>query len=229
MRTMYDSVNVQAIPADATLVAGYVSGTYANIDKLRQRFPHATVVSITTNAAHDAQVLDVEPRAATMAQAVSWVIRQRARGADPTVYTMHSWWSDLRKLFAAAHEAEPHWWVAKYDNNPALLDGAVAKQYGGQNGYDLSAVADYWPGIDATPSHYTGDSLLMSAALNDDDARRCLLRQWFDTYLGRSFTDAHEQQLHLLNFAKVGADLELAGIMDSPEAKAYRTRTPDAR
>jgi hypothetical protein len=79
------------------------------------------------------------------------------------------------------------------------------------------------------PRSSTEGDLLMPVALNDDDARRCLIRQWFGEYLGRGFRSASEQNLHLLVFQTKGADLCLAGIIDSEEAAAYRRRTTDTR
>lgn len=68
---------------------------------------------------------------------------------------------------------------------------------------------------------YQGD-LLMAVALDDDDARRCLVRQWFWQYLGRGPRTAEEQNLHVWVFGSKGADVCLAGIVDSPEAKRHR-------
>lgn len=70
----------------------------------------------------------------------------------------------------------------------------------------------------------------MAAALDDTDARRCLIRWWFREYLGRGFqpftvdgkqyTGTDEQNLHLYVFATKGADICLGGILDSEEAKS---------
>lgn len=74
------------------------------------------------------------------------------------------------------------------------------------------------------------DDLLMAAALNDDDARRCLIRQWFIEYLGGTeLLSASIQDRWLNHFREKGADLTLAALYDSNEAKAYRARTPDRR
>ena len=44
--------------------------------------------------------------------------------------------------------------LAHYDGDPAIPAGAVAKQYRGDvaPGYDVSSVADFWPGVDSPAS-----------------------------------------------------------------------------
>jgi hypothetical protein len=158
MRTMYDAVTARNIPRDARMVAGY-------IDKIKLEpwtaadwalFPNAVKVTIvkkaSTNAGH---VLDVEPGDATPAEAPGWVRMRRAAGADPTIYCNLSTWPAVRQAFIDQGVAQPHYWVAKYDNNPAwgagwAALGCVAKQYAGDvpPGIDLSSVADFWPGVD---------------------------------------------------------------------------------
>lgn len=146
---MYDAVNVSAIPADATMVAGYIDGHYRTFPTLEQRFPNAIKVPIAVfPSTNGGTVLDCETGDATPAQCPGWVKMRRAAGVDPTVYCMISQWSAVRQAFQSAGVAEPHYWIAHYDNVAQLIPGAVAKQYGGSNGYDLSVVEDYWPGVD---------------------------------------------------------------------------------
>lgn len=153
MRTMYDSVTPTDIPTSAQMVAGYISGTYRWPQSGWDRFPNAVHVKIATRAdVNDGHVLDVEPGDATPAQAPGWVRMRRAAGVDPTVYTSLSEWASVRQAFAAAGVPEPHYWIAHYNGDRTIPAGAVAIQYadppssGGH--YDLSAVADYWPGVD---------------------------------------------------------------------------------
>lgn len=148
-RTMYDAVTAANVPADATLVAGYGDGYYQDVEAFRARFPHATVVEIAVSSHHNlGQVLDVETGDATPAEAPGWVSMRRAAGVDPSVYCNSSTWPQVRAAFTRAGVAEPHWWIAQYDGNPTIFPGAVAKQYADPGPYDLSAVADYWPGVD---------------------------------------------------------------------------------
>lgn len=153
-RTMYDAVSPANIPAGASLVAGYADGLYANIPEMRARFPHATVVSIAVRWTTRAQVLDVETGDATPAQAVDWCRQTMADKPNPelTVYCNTSTWPSVRQAFQGAGVTEPQYWVAAYDNDPAIPAGAVAKQWKNTPGYDVSSVAAFWPGVDAAPT-----------------------------------------------------------------------------
>lgn len=151
MRTMYDSTDVEAIPAGATMVAGYVGGAWATYEPLRERFPAATVVSIAVNAGEDAQVLDVESGDATPDEVPAWATRQRARGQIPTVYASTDTWPAVVAACQGAGVELPEWWEAHYDGDPTLSPGSVAKQYRSDtaSNLDYSSVAGYWPGVDA--------------------------------------------------------------------------------
>lgn len=153
MRTMYDSTTASDIPANAEMVAGYVDGLYKWTPSDWARFPHAVKVRIAVfQTTNDGTVLDVEQGNATPAQAVDWVIARRKLNIDPTVYCSESNWPTVRAAFAARHVVQPHWWIAIYDGKRAIPAGAIACQYANQPitgaHFDLSAVADYWPGVD---------------------------------------------------------------------------------
>jgi hypothetical protein len=154
-RIMYDSVTPGNIPADAQMVAGYADGIYANVAELRARFPHATVVTIAVHWTTRAHVLDVEPGDATPAQAVTW-LTQTMRDVDNgrlTLYCGMDGWPAVHAAIQAAGIGQPQYWVARYDGDPTIPAGAVAKQYlGDYRGYDQSSVADYWPGVDPAPA-----------------------------------------------------------------------------
>ncbi|AEW92921.1 MULTISPECIES: hypothetical protein [Streptomycetaceae] len=153
-RTMYDAVTPANIPANATMVAGYADGRYANLDELRARFPAATIISIAVRWTTRAQVLDVESGDATPEQAVQWCTQTMADtpNHELTVYCNTSQWPSVRAAFQAAGITEPNYWVAAYDGDPTIPAGAIAKQYlGDYHGYDKSAVVDYWPGVDTSP------------------------------------------------------------------------------
>lgn len=174
-RTMYDAVTVANIPAGAVMVAGYVDGRYANLAAMRVRFPHAVVVGIATRASRhgtDAPVLDVEKGDATPGEAPGWATAQRRIGVDPTVYCNTSTWPAVKAAFAAAGVAPPHYWVAQYDGNPAIPPGAVAKQYSSPGPFDISSVADHWPGIDTGADMSTNSPL--TSADGDTVAERTL-------------------------------------------------------
>lgn len=164
MRTMWDSTTAGDIPAAATMVAGYVDAHYAwsAADWAHWRDAGARLVRIaawpSTNAG---DVLDVETGNATPLEAPAWVTMRRAAGADPTVYCNTSTWPQLLAAFDRLGTARPHWWLAEYAASQAriaqllALPGVVAVQYADEaltgGHYDLSAVADHWPGVDPEP------------------------------------------------------------------------------
>ena len=150
MRTMYDSITPNRIPADAPIVASYVDGMWPNYPQLKGTHPNAIHVSIAVFPQDDAMVLDIESGDATPAQAPAWVVRQRARGIEPTVYCNVSTYPAVRQAFMDAKVALPPWWAAKYTGQPFMQSGSVATQYQDNSpmGWDASLVADYWATID---------------------------------------------------------------------------------
>jgi hypothetical protein len=153
-RAMYDAVTPGNIPPDPRLVAGYADGLYANLGQMRARFPHATIVRIAVRWTTRAQVLDVETGDATPAEAVLWCTKTMAGtpNGELTVYCNTSTWPAVRAAFHAARVAEPQYWIAHYDGVPSIPAGAIAKQYSDPGPYDLSVVADHWPGVDPAPN-----------------------------------------------------------------------------
>ncbi len=153
---MYDSTTAADIPAGAQMVAGYVDGRYAWSSSDWARFPNAVHVRIAaapnTNEGH---VLDVEQGAAAPDDLPVWLTVRRAAGVDPSAYVNRSNWQAARDACARAGVAEPHWWLAAYDGVAEIPAGTVAKQYADEamttsphGHFDLSAVADFWPGVD---------------------------------------------------------------------------------
>lgn len=228
-RKMYDSVDVTTVPANAQMVAGYVDGLYANVWSMQRAFPHAVVVRIAVSShTNDGHVLDVEPGDATPVEAVRWVEMRRAAGADPSIYCDTSRWPLVRKAFQDANVREPHYWIAKWDNDPTIPTGAVAKQY--QNPrisghqYDVSSVADFWPGVDAphnprpidVPAYYVvkpGDTLSEIAVhYGLTLAQVCDLNPW----------------IHDPNVIHPGDRIKLSGKGTSPHTNAvYRVKSGD--
>lgn len=80
---------------------------------------------------------------------------------------------------------------------------------------------DWWE-TDA-PDAPTQEDLLMPAAKDDDDARRCLVRQWVNTFWGRE-PSLDEQNILTYHFGEKGADLTLASIIDNPQSAALRQK-----
>lgn len=149
MRVMYDAVTAANIPQAADMVAGYVDGRYAWKQTDWARFPKAVKVRIAVfSETNDGHVLDVEPGNATPVEAVHWVKMRRAAGVIPTVYCGASQWQECKQAFLNAGEPEPLWWIAQWNAQREIPLGAVAKQYVNMENYDLSVVADFWPGVD---------------------------------------------------------------------------------
>ncbi len=158
-RTMYDSVTPHTIPSSAELVAGYLTPSpFAWPDAGWALFPGARHVEIQISSqVNSGHVLDVETGDAPPEHAPGWVAMRRAAGADPTVYCNTSTWPSVRAAFVAAGVPEPHYWLAQYDGDPTIpaawsAAGVVAKQYRTTSSYDVSSVADYWPGVDPDPA-----------------------------------------------------------------------------
>lgn len=165
-RTMYDGTNgdAAAIAAQAqpgNLVAFYVDGLYRWSDAQRAALrPGVVRVPVAVFAdTNDGVALDCERGNCTPAQSVDWALMRRGAGVDPSVYcNQHdptTGWPAVREAFKARGVPQPHYWVADYDGAAAIPAGAVAKQYDDDlhlgTRWDLSVVADYWPGVDPAP------------------------------------------------------------------------------
>lgn len=166
-RTMIDGIAGDAVQmaqraSGYQLVAGYDDGLYAWDAAEWALFPGLVHVHIAVfSTTNSGTVLDVEPGNATPAESVDWVLMRREAGVDPTVYMNTSTWPTVREAFAARKVAEPHYWIAQYDGVAQLPAGAIAKQYADNirlgEPWDISVVADYWPGVDsAGPPSNTG-------------------------------------------------------------------------
>lgn len=161
---MYDSVDSSKIPANAAIVAGYVDGHYAWTPLDWARFPNVQHVRIAVFAStDDGMVLDVETGDATPSQAPGWVTMRRKAGIRPCVYMNASTWPLVQTSFASAHVSPPDYWVAQYDNNPAIPPGAVAKQYQSTAAYDISSTLDTWPSPPPAPPIHTEDDDMISS------------------------------------------------------------------
>lgn len=115
---MYDSINISQIPADATAAAGYTSGNWPTFNALRERFPHAHLLSIAVNASADADCLDVEMGDATPGQATGWIKRQLARKVHrPAIYANASTMPGVLQALTASGIARSsvRLWSAHYD------------------------------------------------------------------------------------------------------------------
>lgn len=150
---MYDAVNVDAIPSHATMVAGYVDGSYRTFGDLVRRFPKARHVSITVTGDVLADVCDVEKGDASPLKAVGWVRAMRLKGRRPIVYCSRGSVDAVVSACEDAHEAAPFLWVADWTGAPHLTPGSVATQFAsptvpmpaGPQLFDISLVSPNWP------------------------------------------------------------------------------------
>lgn len=151
-RIMYDAVSPNNVPSNATMVAGYIDGAYQSYNGLVARCPNAIHVPIAVHSTTNNGIVgDVEAGDMTPSNCVGWVVRRRAAGVDPTIYCSQSFWPQVRAAFKSQGVVEPHYWIAAYHTPPqaTMIDGAVAHQYTDYQGlYDISVVADFWPGVD---------------------------------------------------------------------------------
>jgi hypothetical protein len=156
---MFDGIYPDQVPDGADIYAGYVGGNWPDFTGLQVAHPGKLHVSIAVNASEQARVLDVETGDATPAEAPGWAARQRAAGNPyPVIYCNTSTWPAVQAAFAEQGVPAPLYWVAAYLNQvpnlaalPAIPAGAIALQCYDYGGYDLSVVADHWPGLDPDP------------------------------------------------------------------------------
>lgn len=157
-RTMYDSTNPYDIPANAPMVAGYVDGLYAWSQSGWDRHKGSVQVRICISpGTYYANVIDVENGDATADEAANWVAWQRSGGRFPSVYFSRSLFGTVSAAMQRRGLSSSDWgvWAADWTGQSHILAGTYATQYADSamvgHHYDLSEVADYWPGVDATP------------------------------------------------------------------------------
>ena len=180
LRIMYDSVNMDAIPLSAEVVAGYPHRVPTTWDP--GRFPHALAMAIDQSPdgdhADDCHAIDFEKGAefnpATLRQWVqSWhqlhpqgLAAQGGWFARPVVY------SDLVNLPAAQRALQGlAWdlWLASWPGpGPVLPGGTVAHQYAGTatsgGDYDLSVVSALFGARPVVPQGDPGQAAALAAA-----------------------------------------------------------------
>lgn len=164
MRTMYDSVtprNILKANPNPQMVGGYLNGRYAWSQADWALFPNAVHVRISVrDSLLDGHVLDVETGDATPQEAPGWLTARRKAGADPAIYCNRSTWPQVQAACQAAGVPEPHYFIATASGQAQIPTGAVAAQYllDVAPGIDVSAVADYWPGVDGPASNPTSST-----------------------------------------------------------------------
>jgi peptidoglycan hydrolase-like protein with peptidoglycan-binding domain len=164
MRYMFDSDN-ETYPSDVQIIAAYVDGsrTGHNFARAHAAHPGAQFWLISAVGDVDGDVIDIEPgNVWPPSNAVDWIKRQRARGADPAFYCNTSTLNQCLQAFADAGIETPHWWRADYNGVQDLEMGEIAHQYADPlltgSHWDASVIDDDMPGLSAgsgTPARGT--------------------------------------------------------------------------
>jgi hypothetical protein len=169
MKTMYDSVNPNAIPtlAAGDMVAYYVDGkksAWPASALADSRWDGHEMVSITVvGGTTVADVVDCEKGDVTDTQAAAWWQWMGQQGHMPTIYCAKGRAdgvvTECRKLIS---DAKPQLWIADWTNLPHMvtIDNAVvvAVQWTSDTGadYDESLVGDWILGKTVTVAELTG-------------------------------------------------------------------------
>lgn len=170
MPVIGDGVNALSVPNGLDGYAGYLPGSgYPDYAAMVADHPGKPVLRVTTNLADNADLLDIERGAATVGNAPSWNVRQRAAGlARPADYISVAAAQDLVDFLASAGEPRSSFWLftAHYTRIPHLCGpttcawpglraSADATQYLNNPGFDLSLVSDpffAWMSRSAAPA-----------------------------------------------------------------------------
>ena len=149
MTTIYDAVDVAAIPSSATTILAYIDGGYVTYPAVKARFPNARILTITTNGRNRADICDVESGDATPSIAAAGV---RA-GLYNTVYSALSVKPDLDTALSGSSW---QWYAANPTGVPHLVPNSVATQYawpglGSPGNYDISVTNGVYPNAAPTP------------------------------------------------------------------------------
>lgn len=172
-RIMYDSTNLYDIPRTAQAIAYYVDGAYAAPQAAIDWHGAPVKVGITvTGGTLAAQVCDMENGDLTPAQAADWIKRKIAAGQHPTAYFSVSRWPalDAARKALGIPDGSFSVWTADWTGKPHLTTNAAATQYadpayGSGGHYDLSLLADYWPGVDGPAGYSLIDTWAHAQAL----------------------------------------------------------------
>lgn len=161
---MFDSIDIDQIPADAKAVAGYVNGLWPTFALLKKHWPDARRLSIAVTSNADAECLDIEPGNAEPADGPAWVKRQLERGVHkPVIYCAVSAAEEvLRRLRSAGIDRdEIRLWTAHYTLKPHICDQAC--------GFGMSTRADATQWTDHSGNHNLDESLCRAGFLDNPD------------------------------------------------------------
>lgn len=177
-RPGYDSTSAATFPVSAKVAGAYVDGLYskpgtAGPRDVRKRCPKAAIVTITVipSSGAKARCVDIEAGCYSTAQSIFKTRELLNAGVRPVMhYLSASPWSAHRRAVARAglidhgHDPDVVYWIADYDNDPTIPTDhtkglpavkAIGKQYANApisgHHYDVTAWADYIPGVDPKP------------------------------------------------------------------------------
>ena len=145
-RKMADSIDVNALPVDVDIWAMYVNGKWPTFNMPPRKLPPGKTIRVLTISidaetyagAYDVERYDLKPEN---------VPRALQTNPHATIYASIDMWQQVKNVCAENGLKLPPWWAA-VPGFHALYPGSIATQYETIDGYDLSVVADYWPGFD---------------------------------------------------------------------------------
>lgn len=154
MLTMFDSTDIDAMPSNGDIYAGYIDGLYQTFHLLAAKFPGKIYIPITVFGAPNVKVVDCESGDLTPAQAAAWAKKEITANRRPTIYcssdTHTQVVTELLGL-GLAFVTDVDWWEAHYDGVAVLSPGSIAKQYQSTTDLDTSIVDPSWLGAAPTP------------------------------------------------------------------------------
>lgn len=164
---MYDSVtptNILKQNATPDIVAGYMNGPYAWSSDEWNLFPHSLKLTISVRASYlNAHALDCETGDATPSECPDWALTRRAMGGVPIIYGNRTSLTMVSAAFQSRQIPEPLYWVATASGQAVIPTGAIGAQYLLDfQGVDVSAMADFIPGLDSAP--------ILPIATNDEES-----------------------------------------------------------
>ena len=150
MTRMYDSIHVDAIPADATEVLAYTDGEYANVDTLRARFPNARLHTISAVGAVVGEWIDVEVGCVWPPNRAVYLWHSWRNHGCRGFYCSISLQPTIRGLLAPGDS--PEWFDANYTGVDHVDPGFEATQYADPGPYDITETTPAFEGEPTAPS-----------------------------------------------------------------------------
>ena len=134
--TVYDAVDVAAIPANAQYVLAYADGAWPTIQKARARFPKATIWTVTVTGGTRADMGDCEGGDLSPGGAAGGYVGGQFRW----IYSADS---NAGPILSSLGGHPFPWWAAEPNGQPHINPYAIATQfawpgYGSPGNFDIS-------------------------------------------------------------------------------------------